>query len=231
MTEEEKSSSLSAGQSAEENEARAAVLLHLAKQLKIEYYRLKAKKERKEFKEPTGFKDVEIWKRVAKVVNALQTDPYFYLEAQFALAEGTLFPNALHGPVAQKRYRRYAMLKRSHSMAVENNEDVPIEEVHMSSDELGRQELQDAIESTLRALIVYCGGDDLYDPIVRASALEKELFWDPFVMICLCCTPEFIERFGDRAKRELERNPRLKLAAIEAGLGLVVDAIEKGGLE
>lgn len=227
MNEEGESSSLSADRSAQE-EAKNILTTKVAKELKLEYYRLKAKKERRSYKEPTSFNDIEIWKRVARVVEDLHTDPYFYLEAQFALAEGTLFPNALHGPVAQKRYRRYAVLKRSHSMP---NDDETPEDVTMTSSESGQQDLQDAIEATLRALIVYCGGDDLYDPVVRASVLEKELFWDPFVMICLCCTPEFIDRFGLRAKRELDRNPKLRLAAIDSGLGMVVDAIEKGGLQ
>ena len=209
----------------EQDQTDNARLLETAQVLYREYVRYKSKN--KHIRYNTERLDAA-WLKTAETVLKLNTSPEEYMAAQFKTAKATLFPNMLYGANAVKRYKQYCVQQRR---TVQDTVELPqeaLEQAYNASQERpAAAELRTLMTDTYAALKAYCHSQDITMPDVREQVLKMHLFFDPVCMMLMSPTSEFKQVFGLRAKLELQKNPTMRQAAMDAGFDIAVEYIEE----
>jgi hypothetical protein len=187
---------------------------HTAILLKKLFSIRKEERDNKPYTPHKRFDDASCWRKTAQVVLSLGADPEDYIEAQFRFAKSVVFANTLHSSVAQKRWRRYMVVK---NMKEDTGTQLPANPAPQQAD------LSGMLADFWHDLDYLCGSHDLTRRDVCAKVLDMRLRFDPLVVMLLGPTQEFKEVFGEAAKQRLEDEPHLRQAAIDLDLGEALD--------
>lgn len=186
----------------------------LAAQLKKAYHLAVSAREGKPYKPSKRFDTADVWTRTAEVVYKIHANPNDYIAAQFAYSKSRVFANTLHGTVAQKRYKQYALqydLKRLDN--AEGQEENPVT--------AGQREIADRMAYTMLQLSKLINKTNVYDPEVIQFIVTDPGRFDPLaIMLMGSKVEQYVKLFKLRAKEILLESPCLINAAENLGYNL-----------
>ena len=196
-------------------------LLKLANELKAAYKKYYSLKLKKKYTLNKRTDNIEAWKKVATIVYKMKADPEEYIRANFKYRKDPHIPvNTLHGPTAQKCYRRAQML--SDMGGTQEDDDEPkLEQLPPS-----RIDILSRIADLQSYLVYNKKSNNLADPVTRQYVLTRiPGLLDPLAVMLMSPDKEMKAVYGEAAKAILDEEPCLKEAIKELDLTAALEYI------
>lgn len=196
-------------------------IIKIANELKAAYKKYYSLKLKKKYTLNKRTDNIEAWKKVATIVYKMKADPEEYIRANFKYRKDPHIPvNTLHGPTAQKCYRRAQML--SDMGGTQEDEDEPkLEQLPPS-----RIDILSRIADLQSYLVYNKKSNNLADPATRQYVLTRiPGLLDPLAVMLMSPDKEMKAVYGEAAKAILDEEPCLKEAIKELDLTAALEYI------
>lgn len=199
-------------------------ILQIANTLKKEYKKYYSLKIKKKYVLNKRTDNIEAWRKVAETVYKLKADPEEYIKANFKYRKDPHIPvNTLHGPTAQKCYRRAQMLASMGGELEEDEEKENNNKLHLPPSHI---DILSRI-ADLKSFLAF----NKYDPNLKDPASRKYVLTripgllDPLAVMLLSPDNEMKTKYGEMAYLILQEEPCLKSAINELGLSAALEYI------
>lgn len=195
-------------------------ILMIIKELKEAYKKYYALKIKKKYTLNKRTDCVEAWRKVADIVYKIKANPEEYIRANFKYRKDPHIPvNTLHGPTAQKCYRRAQML--SDTGGTQEKEESTLEQLPPS-----RIDILSRIADLQSYLVYNKKSNNLTDPATRQYVLTRiPGLLDPLAVMLMSPDKEMKAVYGEAAKAILDEEPCLKEAIKELDLTAALEYI------
>lgn len=196
-------------------------IIKIANELKAAYKKYYSLKLKKKYTLNKRTDNIEAWKKVATIVYKMKADPEEYIRANFKYRKDPHIPvNTLHGPTAQKCYRRAQML--SDMGGTKEDDDEPkLEQLPPS-----RIDILSRIADLQSYLVYNKKSNNLSDPVTRQYVLTRiPGLLDPLAVMLMAPDKEMKAVYGEAAKAILDEEPCLKEAIKELDLTAALEYI------
>lgn len=196
-------------------------IIKIANELKAAYKKYYSLKLKKKYTLNKRTDNIEAWKKVASIVYKMKADPEEYIRANFKYRKDPHIPvNTLHGPTAQKCYRRAQML--SDMGGTQEDDDEPkLEQLPPS-----RIDILSRIADLQSYLVYNKKSNNLADPVTRQYVLTRiPGLLDPLAVMLMSPDKEMKAVYGEAAKAILDEEPCLKEAIKELDLTAALEYI------
>lgn len=196
-------------------------IIKIANELKAAYKKYYSLKLKKKYTLNKRTDNIEAWKKVATIVYKMKADPEEYIRANFKYRKDPHIPvNTLHGPTAQKCYRRAQML--SDMGGTQEDDDEPkLEQLPPS-----RIDILSRIADLQSYLVYNKKSNNLADPVTRQYVLTRVPgLLDPLAVMLMSPDKEMKDVYGEAAKAILDEEPCLKEAIKELDLTVALEYI------
>lgn len=196
-------------------------IIKIANELKAAYKKYYSLKLKKKYTLNKRTDNIEAWKKVADIVYKMKADPEEYIRANFKYRKDPHIPvNTLHGPTAQKCYRRAQML--SDMGGTQEDDDEPkLEQLPPS-----RIDILSRIADLQSYLVYNKKSNNLADPVTRQYVLTRiPGLLDPLAVMLMSPDKEMKAVYGEAAKAILDEEPCLKEAIKELDLTAALEYI------
>lgn len=196
-------------------------IIKIANELKAAYKKYYSLKLKKKYTLNKRTDNIEAWKKVATIVYKMKADPEEYIRANFKYRKDPHIPvNTLHGPTAQKCYRRAQML--SDMGGTQEDDDEPkLEQLPPS-----RIDILSRIADLQSYLVYNKKSNNLADPVTRQYVLTRiPGLLDPLAVMLMSPDKEMKAVYGEAAKAILDEEPCLKEAIKELDLTAALEYI------
>lgn len=196
-------------------------IIKIANELKAAYKKYYSLKLKKKYTLNKRTDNIEAWKKVANIVYKMKADPEEYIRANFKYRKDPHIPvNTLHGPTAQKCYRRAQML--SDMGGTQEDDDEPkLEQLPPS-----RIDILSRIADLQSYLVYNKKSNNLADPVTRQYVLTRiPGLLDPLAVMLMSPDKEMKAVYGEAAKAILDEEPCLKEAIKELDLTAALEYI------
>lgn len=196
-------------------------IIKIANELKAAYKKYYSLKLKKKYTLNKRTDNIEAWKKVATIVYKMKADPDEYIRANFKYRKDPHIPvNTLHGPTAQKCYRRAQML--SDMGGTQEDDDEPkLEQLPPS-----RIDILSRIADLQSYLVYNKKSNNLADPVTRQYVLTRiPGLLDPLAVMLMSPDKEMKAVYGEAAKAILDEEPCLKEAIKELDLTAALEYI------
>lgn len=196
-------------------------IIKIANELKAAYKKYYSLKLKKKYTLNKRTDNIEAWKKVATIVYKMKADPEEYIRANFKYRKDPHIPvNTLHGPTAQKCYRRAQML--SDMGGTQEDDDEPkLEQLPPS-----RIDILSRIADLQSYLVYNKKSNNLADPVTRQYVLTRiPGLLDPLAVMLMSPDKEMKDVYGEAAKAILDEEPCLKEAIKELDLTVALEYI------
>lgn len=196
-------------------------IIKIANELKAAYKKYYSLKLKKKYTLNKRTDNIEAWKKVATIVYKMKADPEEYIRANFKYRKDPHIPvNTLHGPTAQKCYRRAQMLSDMGGTH-EGNDEPKLEQLPPS-----RIDILSRIADLQSYLVYNKKSNNLSDPTTRQYVLTRiPGLLDPLAVMLMSPDKEMKAIYGEAAKAILDEEPCLKEAIKELDLTAALEYI------
>lgn len=196
-------------------------IIKIANELKAAYKKYYSLKLKKKYTLNKRTDNIEAWKKVANIVYKMKADPEEYIRANFKYRKDPHIPvNTLHGPTAQKCYRRAQMLSDMGGTH-EDNDEPKLEQLPPS-----RIDILSRIADLQSYLVYNKKSNNLSDPATRLYVLTRiPGLLDPLAVMLMSPDKEMKAVYGEAAKAILDEEPCLKEAIKELDLTAALEYI------
>lgn len=195
-------------------------LLNIIKELKEAYKKYYSLKMKKKYTLNKRTDCVDAWIKVATLVHKIKANPEEYIRANFKYRKDPHIPvNTLHGPTAQKCYRRAQML--ADTGGTQEQEESTLEQLPPS-----RIDILSRIADLQSYLVYNKKSNNLADPATRQYVLTRiPGLLDPLAVMLMSPDKEMKAVYGEAAKAILDEEPCLKEAIKELDLTAALEYI------
>ena len=196
-------------------------IIKIANELKAAYKKYYSLKLKKKYTLNKRTDNIDAWKKVATIVYKMKADPEEYIRANFKYRKDPHIPvNTLHGPTAQKCYRRAQML--SDMGGTQEDDDEPkLEQLPPS-----RIDILSRIADLQSYLVYNKKSNNLADPVTRQYVLTRiPGLLDPLAVMLMSPDKEMKAVYGEAARAILDEEPCLKAAIKELDLTAALEYI------
>lgn len=195
-------------------------IIKIANELKAAYKKYYSLKLKKKYTLNKRTDNIEAWKKVAAIVYKMKADPEEYIRANFKYRKDPHIPvNTLHGPTAQKCYRRAQML--SDMGGTQEDDEPKLEQLPPS-----RIDILSRIADLQSYLVYNKKSNNLADPVTRQYVLTRiPGLLDPLAVMLMSPDKEMKAVYGEAAKAILDEEPCLKEAIKELDLTAALEYI------
>lgn len=196
-------------------------IIKIANELKAAYKKYYSLKLKKKYTLNKRTDNIDAWKKVATIVYKMKADPEEYIRANFKYRKDPHIPvNTLHGPTAQKCYRRAQMLSDMGGTQ-EDNDEPKLEQLPPS-----RIDILSRIADLQSYLVYNKKSNNLADPVTRQYVLTRiPGLLDPLAVMLMSPDKEMKAVYGEAAKAILDEEPCLKEAIKELDLTAALEYI------